>query len=84
VLPSPPEDSSFLNKMSQSYLILVFLLYNAYYLKSLTRLSTVSIVKKGATVITQFWVIPQNSFFFPKKNKKNKKKIKKNKKIKIK
>jgi hypothetical protein len=58
--------------MSQSYLILVFLLYNAYYLKSLTRLSIISIVKRGATVITQFWVIPQNSLF---KNK-NKKKIK--------
>jgi hypothetical protein len=61
--------------MSQSYLVLVFLLYNAYYLKSLTRLSTISIVKRGATVITQFLVIPQNSFFF-QKNKKNKKIIK--------
>jgi hypothetical protein len=59
--------------MSQSYLILVFLLYNAYYLKSLTRLSIISIVKRGATVITQFWVIPQNSLFLNKKQKKIKK-----------
>jgi len=61
--------------MSQSSLILFFfLLYNAYYLKSFTRLSIASIVKRGATVITQFWVIPQNSLFFKIKikNKKNK------------
>jgi hypothetical protein len=46
------------------HLSFFFFLYNAYYLKSLTRLSTVSIVKRGATVITQFWVIPQKSPFF--------------------
>jgi hypothetical protein len=63
--------------MSQSYLILVFILYNAYYLKSLTRLSTISIVKRGATVITQFWVIPQNLFFSQKQIKKINKKINK-------
>jgi hypothetical protein len=50
--------------MSPSSLILLFLLYNAYYLKFLTRLSIVSLIKRGATVITQFWVIPQNSLFF--------------------
>ena len=65
--------------MSPSSLILLFLLYNAYYLKSLTRLFIISIVKRGATVITQFWVIPQNSLFLNE----NKKIIKKNK-IKIK
>jgi len=58
--------------MSPSSLILLFLLYNAHYLKSLTRLSIVSIVKRGATVITQFWVIPQKSIFFQNKNQKNK------------
>jgi hypothetical protein len=57
-LSSPQNDSSFLNMMSPSSLILLFLLYNAYYLKSLRRFSIVSIVKRGATVITQFWVIP--------------------------
>jgi len=55
------------------HLILLFLLYNAYYLKSLTRLSIVSLVKRGATVITQFWVIPQNSLFFKIKIKNNNK-----------
>jgi len=50
--------------MSPSSLILLFLLYNAYYLKSLIRLSIVSLVKRGATVATQSWVIPQNHFFF--------------------
>jgi len=49
--------------MSQSSLILLFLLYNAYYLKSLTRLSIVNLVKRGATVRTQFWVIPKIHFF---------------------
>jgi hypothetical protein len=44
-----------------------FLLYKTYYLKSLTRLSVVSIVNKRATIITHFWVIPQiHLFFFPK------------------
>jgi hypothetical protein len=47
-----------------------FLIYKAYYFKSLTRLSIVSIVKRGATVIIQFWVIPQNSLFSQNKNKK--------------
>jgi hypothetical protein len=61
---SPQKNSSFLNMMSPSSLILLFFLYNAYYLKSLTRLSIVSIVKRGATIITHFWVIPQKSNFF--------------------
>jgi hypothetical protein len=46
-LSSPQKDSSFLNMMSPSSLSLLFLLYNAHYLKSLTRLSIVSIVKRG-------------------------------------
>jgi hypothetical protein len=61
--------------MSQSYLILFFFLYNAYYLKSLTRLSIISIVKRGATVITQFWVIPQNSLLKKINKKINKIKV---------
>jgi hypothetical protein len=64
-LSSPQKDSSILNMMSPSSLILLFLLYNAYYLKSL-RLSNISIVKRGATILTQFWVIPQKSIFFSK------------------
>jgi hypothetical protein len=63
-LSSPQKDSSFLNMMSPSFLILLFLLYNTYYLKSLMRLSIVSIVKRGATVITQLWVIPQKLIYF--------------------
>jgi len=55
--------------MSPSSFILLFL-YNAYYLKSLTRLSIVNIVKSGATVITKFWVIPQKFTFFQNKNQK--------------
>ena len=51
------KDSSFLDMVSLLSLFL-FLLYKAYYLKSFTRLSIVSIVKRGATTITQFWVIP--------------------------
>ena len=68
-LSSPQNDSSFLNMMSPSSFILLFL-YNAYYLKSLTRLSIVNIVKRGATVITKFWVIPQKFTFFQNKNQK--------------
>jgi hypothetical protein len=49
------------------YLSFLFLLYKAYHLKSLTRLSIVNIVKRRVTVITYFLVIPQNftpfSFF---------------------
>jgi hypothetical protein len=52
------------------YLSFFFLLYKTYYLRSLTRLSIVSIVKRGATVISYFWVIPQIHFFFFKKIKK--------------
>jgi hypothetical protein len=36
------------------------------------RLSIASIVKTGATVITQLWVIPQNSLFFKIKIKNKK------------
>jgi hypothetical protein len=49
------------------YLSFLFLLYKTYHLKSLTRLSIVNSVKRRATVITYFLVIPQNfipfSFF---------------------
>jgi hypothetical protein len=53
--------------------LILFFLYKAYYLKFLTRFSIVSIVKRRATVVTHFWVIPQIHFFFLKnKNLKNK------------
>jgi len=67
-------DSSFIDMVSPLSLF-PFLLYKAYYLKSFTRLSIISIVKRGVTVITQFWVIPQNSLFFQNKNLKIKQRL---------
>jgi len=52
--------------------VFLFLLYKAYYLKSRKRLSIKSIVKREATIITYFWVIPQIYFFFFKIKIKNK------------
>ena len=67
-LSSPQKDSSFLNMMSPSSLILLFLLYNAYYLKSLMRLSIVSIVKRGGNCHNSILgYSKKNQFFFQNK-----------------
>jgi len=66
VLSSPQNIHHFLIWWAHHHLILIFFLHNTYYLKSLTRLPIVSIVKRGTTVITQFWVIPKNLLFLKK------------------
>ena len=70
VLSSPQNIHHFLIWWAHHHLILIFFLHNTYYLKSLTRLPIVSIVKRGTTVITQFWVIPKNLLLKKNKNEK--------------